>query len=140
MIFKTCARIYRYVFYKLYRWSEVINPPGSGLHDLSAIIMLSFAVMINLGTIPAIVQLITGYEAIAIFSIPKYFGAVIAIFIFFVNYVLLKKIGYKKIIQEFSQENPSQRKLGNTLVTSYVLGSLVLLFASFALVVFRDSY
>ena len=137
MIFRTCSKLYRYVFYKLYRWSEAVNSKHER-HEINAVMMLSLVVIANLGTIPAVIQLITGYEAFRILAIPKYYGAVIAIFMMIANFTLLKKYGFKKIIQEFSHERVPQQKFGNVLVTCYVLGSFLLLFASFALVAIRD--
>jgi ABC-type transporter Mla maintaining outer membrane lipid asymmetry permease subunit MlaE len=83
-MFKTCSKLYRYVFYKLYRWSEAVNS-NHERHEINAVMMLSLAVITNLGTIPAVIQLITGYEAMRVFTIQKYYGAVVAVFMMIVN-------------------------------------------------------
>lgn len=53
-----------------------------------------------------------------------------AVLIMKMNFVLLKKIGYQNIIQEFSSENPRQRRVGNVLVGCYEIISFLLVFVS----------
>ena len=137
MMFRGFLKYYTYIFYKLYIWSQKVDS-GTKLHELNATMMLSLVTIFNLATIPAVIQLITGYKTLAIVAIPKYYAALFALFMMAVNYGLLKRIGFKKIIQEFSNENTRQRNLGNVLVACYVIGSFIFLAASFFLIANRD--
>ena len=132
-----CSEAYQYLFYKFYRWSQKVNSE-SGWHEDNAVIMVSFMVMINLFTIPAVVQVLTGYKALALVDIPKIHGVWIAALIYTVNYSLLKyKIGYSNIIEKFEGESAQKRRKGNIIVVCYFFCSFIVLFASWVCIALR---
>ena len=139
MICRSCVQCYKYFFYKNYRWSLRVNKDRTG-HETHAAIILSgtmgFNLLVIFFSILSIFHLTTGYKVSTFLFDPKVhiymtIGiGVCAVLIMKMNFVLLKKIGYQNIIQEFSGESPPQRKLGTVLVGCYEVISFLLVFVS----------
>ncbi len=142
MICKACVQWYKYVFYKNYRWSLRVNTDRTG-HESHATIILSGLMAFNffeiIFAIFSVVYLTTDYKISAVLLDPGIRGyvpiclGIFAILLLKMNYVLLRKIGYQNIIQEFSGESPRQRRLGTVLVACYAIGSFLLVFVSASL-------
>lgn len=135
MIYRSCVQWYKYVFYKNYRWSLRVNTDRTG-HETHAAIILSATMGFNflaiIFAIFSICYLTTGYKVSTFLLDPKiriYMNigiGVCAVLLMKMNFVLLKKIGYQNIIQEFSGESPRQRRFGTVLVACYEVGSILL--------------
>jgi len=137
MIPKACVQCYKYLFYKYYRWSLRVNTDRTG-HETHAVLIMSGVMMFNffvaVAAILAVIRRMTGYQTWAFLDNPHFHGKILAVviaaLILKMNFVLLKGIGYQKMIQEFSHESPRQRTLGTVLVAFYAFGSFLLVYLS----------
>lgn len=117
----------------------MVNKDRTG-HESHAVIILSGTMVFNsfviLAAVLSLFYLTIGHRISAFLVDPRFHAArnigalLYALLVLKMNYVLLKKIGYQNIIQEFSGESPRQRRLGNVLVACYEIGTFVLLFVS----------
>lgn len=137
MISKVCVQCYKYLFYKYYRWSLRVNTNRTG-HETHAVLIMSGVMMFNffvaVAAILAVIRRMTSYQVWDFYHIHLFqveiLVVVIAALVMKMNFVLLKGIGYQKIIQEFSHESPRQRTLGTVFVAFYAFGSFLLVFLS----------
>lgn len=132
MLLRRFSKFYKYIFYKLYRWSQLAKPNDS-CHEMYALIILSIVLMVNLLTILLIIFIILQIFALGeiikeFFSMSEIYGVFIGISIFLMNYYLINKlIGYENIINDFSKENFREKKFGEIITGCYVIGSFFLL-------------
>lgn len=120
---------YEYLFYKLYIWSIKVN--GEDYYNkASACFMVSAVLLLNAITFVAIFAIITGVFIIPS-NLPKVFGALAAVLVWLFNYIYFSSgKRYLKILDRYRNESEGNAKRGNIIVTSYVIGSFVLLVIS----------
>lgn len=126
---KVVCAAYKYIFYKLYRWSQAVNGE-SRLHEVNAVIMLTLTIAMYLFALAALMQL-PPINLRIFFVNPDIYGEIFvvlfSVILFGLNFYILKqRIGFGNIISEFENESAFKRKVGNSLAVLYVIGSLVL--------------
>ncbi|GIV28674.1 MAG: hypothetical protein KatS3mg027_2488 [Bacteroidia bacterium] len=125
-------KIYRYIIYKLYTWS---NKRKTDTPVTNVILTLSFVHSIQLLTLNAIVSRF--FPNLDVFNYfddytdkekEKFVGLFFILFSALHYFVLYKKEYWDQYIEEFSHESDSERKKGTIWVISYLIGSIVLYF------------
>lgn len=132
-------RVYKYVYYRIYSWN--LNQWGkSDLPEYNAMIGLALTILINILSVPTVIEAITGYRMFDFPAISKG-SLVIGLLIYgSLHYFALYHNGkYKKIIKEFESESEAQRKRGTIWVLVYLVGSVVILFSSWFIIYLRDT-
>lgn len=122
-VFLKLMRAYRYVYYKLYRWSEKVNP-GEFYHEISAVVMISVTIGMNLLVMLIPILLTFNLKWPEGKGVPLLLAGIIGVANYF---IFIRRERHKKIIKEFYKEGTIKRKRGNFLVACYVTGSPLLL-------------
>lgn len=118
---------YRYIIYKIYSWTanKKVDTPIA-----NTILALGLAHLFQLGIILLFIdRIITPLNWI--YDINKnyiFIGCLIYFILFY--FLIYNKEKWASYIQEFSNENEKQRKIGNILVISFLTGSILLFFVS----------
>ena len=117
-------RAYEYLFFKLYQWSIKVN--GADYYNkASACFMVSAVLILNAITAMVVIDLLTG---IGPTHMPKSVGVIFAGVCWAINYTYFSYRGrYLTVIERYNSESSNSAKRGNMIVTSYVIGSFVLM-------------
>ena len=120
-------RFYRYLIYKLYSWG--LNKQGD-TPVANVIITLTFVHYVQLFTLYMIV--LRFIPSINIFSSvdKRYVGLFLIILGVLHYFMIYNKKSWDGYLEEFKSETPQESKRGKWLVLGYLIGSIVLFFAS----------
>lgn len=123
-------RAYKYTFYKLYIWYLNTFGKRASPQD-SAMLIITALTFINILTVLAILQGITGINFMTIGEWPVEYLLLLAfIYMAIHHFILLYNKRYKNIIHEFEVETEEQRKKGTLWVVLYIIGTHLLLIIS----------
>lgn len=118
---------YRYIIYKIYIWTankKGETPIGNTILTLGVVHLFQLAIVLLF-----IDQIITPLKWI--YDINKTYLFVGALIYFVLLYFLMyNKERWNSYIEEFSNESESERKRGNFLVITFLVGSILLFFIS----------
>lgn len=103
----------------------------SDIPEFNAMLITGLLVFMNVFSIPAFIEALTGYHVLSYFDLPEVLLWVIVIGYMGVNYfTLYSHERYKKIIKEFEAEGAEQKRRGSVKVLIYITLSVVALFGS----------
>ena len=112
--------IYKYIFYKLYRWSQTVNPPNDS-HAFVALLLFSLSIMMNIFALPALLQVVFGYQLVVLIAGKRILAVGLGVLIFGINYFVLSRVyGFDQIVAEFENESIDRARRGVVAVTLYV--------------------
>jgi RsiW-degrading membrane proteinase PrsW (M82 family) len=118
---------YRYIIYKIYSWSVSKSgetPVANTILTLATVHFFQFAILLLF-----IDQVITPIRWIYdINKIYLFIGALVYFVLFY--FLVYNKKRWASYIDEFKNENERDRKKGNILVISFLIGSILLFFIS----------
>lgn len=127
---KSLFKAYKYLYYKLYHWNLSMHGK-SDIPEFNAMLITGLLVFMNVFSIPAFIEALTGYHVLSYFDLPEVLLWVIVIGYMGVNYfTLYSHERYKKIIKEFEAEGAEQKRRGSVKVLIYITLSVVALFGS----------
>lgn len=119
--------VYEYLFYKLYQWSRKVNGESFFYHKAHACMMMAVVLALNILTLSIIINLITGIK-IKLPELSKLGWASIALVYIGLNYVYFSYGGrYLKVLSQYRNEDVGSARIGNIMITIYVIGSFTLL-------------
>lgn len=132
-------KILQYLYYHLYRWllkkwGKEDDPKQTALLGLAS------AMLINILSIPFMIQAISGIELLAYFhkihkSILVIFTIVFLIALYF---LLIYQNKFKAIITKYNHESESALKKGILITWIYIISSYMILFGSGYLIYLRN--
>ena len=117
--------IYKYVFYLLYRWSRRINPEGDW-HVFNAVLMLSTIMLLNIATLPPLLQLLLGPQTVDMGALAgrPLIGPGAAVVITAINYLILGHFfRFEDVVDDFDTEIYRTSKWKFRLAVAYIVGS-----------------
>lgn len=123
------VRAYKYLFYKIYKWSSGLEydktPEYTALFSVSGLLLLDLMALSNI---------IEGlFEIPNFLFINKFYGIIFTIGIAFLHYLIfLNKIGINQIIKEFDGETNEESFRRGIYVGIYILISMASFPISFA--------
>ena len=118
---------YKYLIYKVYSWT--VNKKND-TPIANTIFVLGIAHLFQMLTLFLVIdRLVVPLEWA--WNLNKFYLLIGLIFYFILFYFLIyNKNRWKSFVEEFKNESEEQRKRGNILVISYLIGSFLLFFVS----------
>lgn len=124
------VKAYEYVYYRIYLWGLKAYGEQDRPHD-SAVLGVALLTYLNILTLFAILQGITGIKFSEIGGLSVEYLAVLAVCYMVLHYfILFRKKRYKQIIVEHSQESEEKHKKGTIWVIAYIVGTPIALIVS----------
>lgn len=128
-------KIYRYTFYRLYRWSQATHAPYEA-HKYYGLLYLSAAMIMNIVALAVLLQAFLNFQTPGLVKANQALvGGGLAVLILGINYAILGRVyGLEKIIGEFEDESEDQARRGDVAVKAYFILSPLFLIGLFFLV------
>jgi uncharacterized membrane protein len=114
-------KLFRYLFYKLCRWSEKVNHEWES-HAFNAALLLSLAIFTNIMSVLLVLELTFELGALEVVIDHKYLALSIYAGITLASYILFeRKYGYERLSKEFSSETASAARRSNIATAAYIV-------------------
>lgn len=127
-------RFYRYIIYKLYIWSKkddtpVVNVIGTLTLVHAFQLLTLYIILLFLGKLffPKATNVISSISN-HFFGDKRILGLYVVLLMVLHYFLLYNKKRWEEYIEEFKEENPTEKRKGSILVIAYLVGSIVLCF------------